>query len=376
MVFFYCSLAICLITIFLNFYLVIGFNKIKQLSKQPIIEPEVPLAIIVAVRNEEEDLGTALKSLCNINYRNYSLVVVNDRSTDRTPEILNNFKQSYPQLNIVTLATLPEGWLGKNNAMYQGYLSSTEEWMLFTDADIVFHPDAIGRALGYAVSNKLDHMTILPEMISRSTVLNSVYATFCIMLMIHMKPWNAKNPKSKSSSGIGAFNLIRRDAYGKIGTHTKIKLRPDDDLQLGIKVKQAKLRQDVLAGKGLVCLEWYKNLGQFGNGVLKNSFATADYKLTTAIANVLFILVAIALPMPVMFIFGSATIRLMAAIMLLFHIIYMSVVPPNKWWYAFMIPFSGFFLAWIFLKASVITVKQGGIYWRDSFYSLEDLKSN
>jgi len=376
MVFFYCSLSICLITIFLNFYLVIGLNKIKQLSRQSIIAQEVPLAIIVAVRNEEEDLETALKSLCNINYQSYRLIVVNDRSTDRTAEILNDVKGSYPQINIVTIDTLPEGWMGKNNAMYQGYLNSTEEWILFTDADIVFHPDAISRAMGYAVRNKLDHLTILPEMISRSALLNSVYATFCIMLMMHMKPWEAKNPKSKASSGIGAFNLIRRDAYEKIGTHVKIKLRPDDDLQLGIKVKQAKLKQDVLAAKGYVCLEWYKNLTQFGNGLQKNSFSVSDYKLPIAIANVLFVLVSIALPMPVMFIFGTVTIRLMAATMLLFHIIYMTIIPPNKWWYAFMIPFSGFFISWIILRASVITVKQGGIYWRDSFYSLEDLKSN
>jgi cellulose synthase/poly-beta-1,6-N-acetylglucosamine synthase-like glycosyltransferase len=374
MVFFYCSLAICTITVFLNFYLLIGFKKIRQLSKQPVIEKQPSLAIIIAVRNEEEDLAMALQSLCNINYQNCRIIVVNDRSTDRTPEILKDFKRSYPQLNVVSINILPGGWLGKNNALYQGYLNSTEEWLLFTDADIVFHPDAISRALGYAVNNQLDHLTILPEMVSRSVLLNSVFATFCIMLMMHMKPWDAKNPKSKSFAGVGAFNLIRRDAYEKIGTHAKIKLRPDDDLQLGMKVKLANLRQDVLAGKGYICLEWYKNLRQFGNGLLKNSYAAANYKLATAIANVLFILVAIALPMPAMFIFGTVTIRLMAAIMLLFHIIYMIIVPPNKWWYAFMIPFAGFFVAYVFLRAALITVKQGGIYWRDSFYSLKMLR--
>jgi cellulose synthase/poly-beta-1,6-N-acetylglucosamine synthase-like glycosyltransferase len=374
MVFFYYSLVICTITIFLNFYLLIGFKKIRQLSKQSVIEKQASLAIIIAVRNEEEDLEKALQSLCNINYQNCRIIVVNDRSTDRTPEILKDFKRNYPQLNVVTIDTLPGGWLGKNNALYQGYLNSTEEWLLFTDADIVFHRDSISRALGYAVNNQLDHLTILPELISRSTLLNSVFATFCIMLMIHMKPWDAKNPKSKSFAGIGAFNLIRRNAYEKIGTHAKIKLRPDDDLQLGMKVKLANLKQDVLAAKGYICLEWYKNLQQFGNGLLKNSFATADYKLTTAIANVLFILIAIALPMPVMFIFGTVIIRLLAAIMLLSHIIYMIIIPPNKWWYAFMIPFAGFFIAWTFLKAVLITVKQGGIYLRDSFYSLKMLR--
>ncbi|MEO6978397.1 MAG: hypothetical protein ABI113_08455, partial [Mucilaginibacter sp.] len=130
------------------------------------------------------------------------------------------------------------------------------------------------------------------------------------------------------------------------------------------------------AGKGYICLEWYKNLSQFGNGLLKKSFSISNYKLSITIANVLFMLVTVALPMPVIFIFGTATIRLMAAVMLLFHVVYMTDVPPNKWWYAFMIPFSAFFIGWITLKASVITVKQGGIYWRDNFYSLKDLKSN
>jgi hypothetical protein len=246
--------------------------------------------------------------------------------------------------------------------------------MLFADADIVFHPDAINKAVGYAVKHEVDHLTMLPELISRSSILNSVFATLSIMLMIAMKPWEAKKPKSKASSGIGAFNLVRRTAYEKIGTHVRIKLRPDDDLQLGQLIKKEGLRQDVLAGKGYVCLEWYKNLGELGRGVQKNSFAVANYNLVQAIINVLNMLLTVALPMPLMFIFGTAGIRIMAAIMLVSHIIYMMIVPPNKWWYAFMIPFSGLFLAWHFLKASIITVVQGGIYWRESFYSLDMLR--
>jgi hypothetical protein len=228
--------------------------------------------------------------------------------------------------------------------------------------------------MSYAVANKLDHMAILPEVVSRSAILNSVLSTFTIMLVLHLKPWDAKKPKSKAYVGIGAFNLVRRDAYEKIGTHASIKLRPDDDLQLGFRIKSAGLRQDVLTGLGCIRLEWYKNLGQFGNGLLKNSFSTADYNIGKTVANVISILISIALPMPLMFIFGSAAIRLMAGAVLLFHIIYMIMVPPNKWWYALMIPFGGFFMAYTFLRAAIITLKQGGIYWRDSFYPLEMLR--
>ncbi|MDB5026117.1 MAG: glycosyltransferase [Mucilaginibacter sp.] len=374
MIFFYCSLAISLITIALTIYLLAGLKKIRQLSAQPLLEEQPPVAVIIAMRNEEEELEKALQSVLNLNYNNYRIVVVNDRSTDRTGEILQDFKTRHPQLDMVSITTLPDDWLGKNNALYQGYLNSREEWMLFTDADIEFHPDALSRAMSYAVANKLDHLSILPEVVSRSAILNSVLATFAIMLILHLKPWDAKKAGSKAFVGIGAFNLLRRDAYEKIGTHACIRRRPDDDLQLGLRVKSAGLRQDVLTGLGYIRLEWYKNLGQFGNGLLKNSFSTADYNISRTFASVTFILIAIALPMPVMFVFGSTAIRLMAGAVLLFHIVYMIMVPPNKWWYALMIPFAGLFMAYTFLRAAIITLKQGGIYWRDSFYSLEMLR--
>jgi cellulose synthase/poly-beta-1,6-N-acetylglucosamine synthase-like glycosyltransferase len=374
MIFFYCCLIITLITILSTIYLLVGLSKLQQLSKQPLIADQPGVAVIIAVRNEEDDLEKALQSVCNMNYRNYRIIVVNDRSTDRTAEILEGFKIRYPQLVVVTVTTLPHGWLGKNNALYQGYLGSAEEWMLFTDADIEFHPDTLSRALSYAVANRLDHLPILPEVVSRSAALNSVLATFAITLIMHLKPWDAKKPGSKGYAGIGAFNLVRRDAYEKIGTHAAIKLRPDDDLQLGQQMKKAGMRQDVLIGLGYIRLEWYRNLGQFSSGLLKNAFATADYNLMIAIGNVMAVLILIALPMPVMFIFGTTAIRLMAAVVLLFHIIYMVLTPPNKWWFALMIPFAGFLMAYTFLRAAIVNLKQGGIYWRDSFYSLEMLR--
>jgi len=374
MIFFYCCLTICIITIALNILLLFGYSKIQSLDAQPIIENEPSVAIIIPVRDEEEDLEQALQSVCNLNYNNYGIVVVNDRSTDRTGEILNNFKTRYPGLSVVTIATLPDGWLGKNNALYEGYKQSDEEWILFTDADIKFHPDMLARVMSYAVNQQLDNLCVLPEVESRSNLFNSVLATFTIMLMIHLRPWDARNPKSKAYIGIGAFNMVRRDAYEKSGTHERIKLRSDDDLRLGQQIKQAGFRQDVLTGVGYVQLEWYKNLRQFSNGLLKNALAPSDYNIAKVIGSIVFMLMSVALPMPVMFIFGSTAIRIMAGVMLLFHIIYMTAVPPNKWWYALMIPFAGFFIAFSFLRALIKTVKQGGIYWRDSFYSLEMLR--
>ncbi|MDB5001005.1 MAG: glycosyltransferase [Mucilaginibacter sp.] len=361
--------------ILLVIYLLIKTRQIKSLSEQPITNDKPALAIIIAVRNEEEDLEKALHSVCNINYQNYRIIVVNDRSTDCTAEILEEFASRYPQLIITTITTLPNGWLGKNNALYQGYLSSTEEWLLFTDADVEFHPDAVSKALNYSVKNKLDHLCVLPHVVSRSQALNSMLGTFTLMMMLQFRPWDVSNPKSRAFIGIGAFNLINRDAYEKIGTHKAIRLRPDDDLKLGYTVKKHGLRSDALSGEHYICLEWYKSISQFINGLMKNAFAVTDYNITRVIVGMIITFLLFGLPVPLMLICGNLTIRLMAAVIILFQMIYMlNPALPNKWWHALTIPFATTLVVYIIVRATWLTLKQGGIYWRDTFYSLAMLK--
>jgi len=372
MILFWYGIVMCVGWIILLTYLLVNLAKIKQLKDQPIATTEPYLAIIIAVRNEEEDVEKALQSVCNINYQNHRIIVINDRSTDRTGEILSRF--NHPKLSVITIDNLPLGWLGKNNALYQGYKNSDEEWLLFTDADVEFHPDAISRAFGYVEKHSLDHLSILPDVQSRSTLLNSVLATFTAMLLLAVRPWDARNPKRTGSIGVGAFNLVKRSAYEKASTHERIRLRPDDDLKLGQNIKNARLRQDALSGTGLVSLEWYKNLGQFVRGLEKNAFAVVNYNFFRTIFDVLSCLITVALPLPLMLIFGDTNVRLMACLMLTGQFIYTSTIPPNKWWYALMIPFGGFLMAFIVLRSAVVTLKQGGIYWRNSFYSLAMLR--
>jgi len=368
------SIFITIDWIILIVYLLYSLRKIKFLKDQPIVALEPSLAIIIAVRNEEEDVEKALQSVLNINYQNHRIIVVNDRSTDSTAEILSHF--NHPKLSFITIQNLPDGWLGKNNALYQGYLNSDEEWLLFTDADIEFHPDAISKAFGYVEQHHLDHLSILPDVNSRSTILNSVLSTFYAMLMLAVRPWDAPNPKRSGSIGVGAFNLVKRIAYEKAGTHERIKLRPDDDLKLGLNIKKAGLRQHALSGKGYLHLEWYKTLWQFVRGLEKNSFSIVEYNIFRTIFDVIAILIVIALPLLLMFIFGNAGIRLMACLMLAVQIVFMSVNSSSKWWHALMIPFAGFLMAFIILRSAVMTLRQGGIYWRDSFYSLRILKGD
>ena len=359
-------------------YLIINSNRIHYLKSVAISKQDSwpSLAVIIAVRNEERDLAAALESLCHLSYTNYRLVVINDRSTDSTPVILADFEKKYSRLTVLHLTELPQGWLGKNHALYKGYEASSEEWMLFTDADIQYAPETLNKAIQYCINNRLDHLTALPYVHSRSAFFNSIMDTFKIMLMVKLRPWAVTNPRSKAYFGVGAFNLVRRVAYEKAGTHQRIALRPDDDLKLGECIKSSGLRQEVVFGDGLLSLEWYINVKEFINGLMKNTFSTVEYKVWKIVGACMGTLIVFVLPLPLLLIAGGAAERYLALVTVIAQILLFVYQRGMKgvWWYALMMPVAGCIMIYIMLKSAMLTIRQGGIYWRDSFYSLEELK--
>jgi len=217
----------------------------------PVALETAPLvAVIIAVKDEEADVEEALQSVCRLQYPHFHIIVVNDRSTDNTAAILQRIAINEPRITIITIDELAEGWLGKNHALYKGYMASTEEWLLFTDADVKFRPHVLQKAMNYIRQKRLDHLVVLPEVTSGSHLFQAMMNVFTIMLDIKLRPWTVSDPDSSSSIGVGAFNFVKRSAYEKAGTHAAISLRPDDDLKLGERIKSAGGRQDLLYGGG------------------------------------------------------------------------------------------------------------------------------
>ena len=358
-------------------YLVINNKRIALLKDQPLLlTKEHPVAVIIAVRNEEADLREALESVCWLRYEPIRIIVVNDRSTDNTATILQQVAEIYPQIHIVTIAELPPKWLGKTHALYQGAIQTNEEWLLFTDADVHFHPDALNKAMHYAVSNNLDHLTVLPEINSRSSALNSAMVTFRTMLELKLRPWEVRSSKSSASIGVGAFNLVRRKAYETIGTHERIRLKPDDDLQLGQVIKQSGLRQDVLYGAEQVQLEWYTSIRQFIQGLMKNIYASFNYRLSQAILAISGTLFVFVLPVPLGLLSGDKLTMLMALLILVVQLAFSRIRDHKiKWWYGLTFPLAGALMIYVITKATILTLTQKGIYWRDHFYSLDELRA-
>ncbi len=360
----------------LSFYLLINGRRIKYLKQLHIDTSEAPsVSIIIPVRNEAEGLREALISVCSLNYSNYKVIIVNDRSTDSSGEILAELNKKF-SFELINITTLPEGWLGKNHALYAAARTSTAKYLLFTDADVIFHQHTLAKAITFAEQKKLGHLTILPEITSKSIPLKSVLATFIMMLTTLQRPWAAKNSSSKASIGVGAFNLVSNEAYHRAGTHSAIAMRPDDDLQLAAAIKSSGGTTDVLYGMEALQVEWYKSVNEFIDGLMKNAFSGFNYSILKVAGGVLGLLFFFVLPLPVVLLLGNRTqiAFLLFTIICQFLLFWKMPGAKNPWWIGLTIPYAGLVMIYIFIKAAYTNTRDGGIYWRGTFYSLAELR--
>jgi glycosyltransferase involved in cell wall biosynthesis len=336
------------------------------------------VSIIVAARNEEKKIREALQSLLRLDYPDLEFIVLDDRSTDRTGTILAKMATEDLRLKVANINELPEGWLGKNYALYQGVERAGGELLLFTDADVVMEPSTLVRAVTYLNANGLDHLAVMPAVHMPSLALRLFTSTFGIFFSGFIRPWKAKDPASRKFIGIGAFNLIRRKAYLAVGTHRAIAMRPDDDVKLGKLLKAAGYRQEMVVGMNLVTVEWYSSLRELIDGLMKNFFAGLDYDVSKAIAAGVVVLFLNVWPFVAIFVIKGVAwiLYLMAVIAMILLISDANHSYGLPRWYAFAHPLSALLFVYILWKSMVLTLWTGGINWRGTHYPLALLKAN
>lgn len=340
---------------------------------------QAPLvSVIVAARNESRDIEQAIKSLLGLAYSPYQLTVVNDRSTDDTGEILDRLATEYPQLNVVHLEHLPEGWLGKNHAQHFGAQRSDGKWLLLTDADIVFDPTSLTRAVWWAEDQALDHLAGIPRIKVSGFLLNAVVAAFAVFFKAHFRPWRARNPKSKAFIGIGAFNLVRAEAYHAIGGHGQLKMRPDDDIKLGKVLKQSGFRQDLIVAGSMLSVRWYASITELIRGLEKNAFAAVEYNPLTVVASTLAAFLFFVVPFAGAVVATGLPQALFAMTALLWLVCCWQACRgfQQNPLYCLGFPIATLLLIYIQLRTMLLNYWLGGIRWRDTFYPLDELRSN
>ena len=341
--------------------------------------PHFPrISIVVAARDEARSIEQAARSLLALDWPDLEIVMVDDRSTDGTGEILDRLAKQDRRLHVVHVTALPPGWLGKNHALQMGADTATGGWLLFTDGDVLFHPDTLRQAVAHANARQLDHLTVGPEAPVQGLLLQAAVAGFGVFFSVFTRAWKLRDPESSAHIGVGAFNLVRRAAYLRAGGHTALPLRPDDDLKLGKRLKQTGCAQDLAMGRGRLSVEWYGSLREMAQGLEKNAFASMEYRVAATIVAVLGVLTLCAFPFVGMAISdGTARILFTATYILQALATAESArrlgLDP---WLGPMFPFSAVFLAYVVVRSMVVTLREGGIRWRGTFYPLADLKRN
>ncbi|MGV2938334.1 glycosyltransferase family 2 protein [Mesobacillus sp. LC4] len=357
----------------------IGFRKLDSLEKAETVAQGQKLSVIVAARNEEEHISQSVRTQLNQTYKNTEWLLVNDRSEDGTGEVMENLKSFDSRIKVIHIESLPDGWLGKNHALYKGYQYATGNLILFTDADVLYHPEAFSKGVGYFEKHGLDHLTAAPNLSAKPFWLKAFVAFFLFGFSYYKRPWLGNNPRSKTGVGIGAFNMITRSAYEKVGTHEYIKMRPDDDLQLGMMVKRLGLKQRIVTAMTLIEVEWYQSLRDALAGLEKNTFAGLHYRISMVLFSVFGVFVSQVVPFFTLF-SSNQSVALLSAVNLVF-LAFLYVMVTKKMtrfspWLFFVLPFTALLFIFSILRASYLTFKRGGIIWRGTKYTLAELRKN
>ena len=377
---FWLAVGTLLFTVIATIELLIGNRSVDALRDISPVQcaSSKKVSIIVAARNEQRNIRTALQSLLDLEYPNYELVVVDDRSEDATGKILDAMAESNPRLNVIHIDRLPAGWLGKNHALWAGSQCSTSDYLLFTDADIIMEPTVVTRAVTYMDLNHLDHLAATPSMQMPTTFLGMFGVSFMVIFALFSRPWKAKDPKSRYHIGIGAFNMVRTETYRHVGGHETIRLRPDDDIKLGKIIKQKGFRQGVAYAPEFLAVEWYASITEVFKGLEKNAFSGTDYSILMVVAGATSQIVCSVWPFAALFLTSGVTWGLNFAIIVLSMILYIDCARfhHSKAWYAIGYPVTTALFAVIMVRTMILNLVQGGIYWRGTFYSLKELKAN
>jgi cellulose synthase/poly-beta-1,6-N-acetylglucosamine synthase-like glycosyltransferase len=335
-----------------------------------------PISLIFAARDEQEKLPAALATLVSIDYPALEIVAVNDRSGDATARILDAFGAKHPQLKVVHVRELPKGWLGKPHALQSGYEGSSGELLVFTDADVKFEPDALRRVVTLFRERGLDHLALLGDVERSGFWDTALISFFALGFHLATNPHNVSNPNSRSYAGVGAFQMLSRAAYEGSGTHRRLAMEVVDDMKLGKIVKMAGFRSGVAVAQHYVSVAWHLGLRNLVRGVEKNFFAWAQFRVSVAIAQILALFVLNVLPFFGV-IFGNGWIRALAAVSVLIAVCFhlgVDVVMRASPFYCLTLPLGAMIFAYMILRSTVVTLRQSGIVWRDTFYPLDELR--
>lgn len=250
------------------------------------------VTILVAAKDEQDNIESCIKGLLNQQYPNLQIIIINDRSDDRTGEIIDHYARQNTNLTAVHVHELPPGWFGKNHAMHTGVQQATANWLCFSDADCTYDsPNLITAAMSFARKQRVEFLSVLPRLKADSFWEKVVQPVAGAVMVFWFPPQRVNNPKSKCAYANGAFMLITRDAYNKIGGHTAVKATLNEDMHLARYAKRNDVPLAVIRAQDLYTVRMYTGFKQIWRGwsrIFYGCFGTFPRLLVSAVMLAVF----------------------------------------------------------------------------------------
>lgn len=355
--------------------------KIAGALREWAVEPSPFISVVVPAKDEERNIPETVRSILASDYENFELILVNDRSSDKTLEIMESLAREDSRVRVLSVEFLPEGWTGKTHALHQAAEQARGDVLVFTDADVLWSPDALGRAVRIFIASDLDMMSLLPRFVSRGFCENVVYPHLAFGLSYFLPPPEVNDPSKSAALACGFFIVIRKHTYMDAGTWKRFRGELTEDIALSKTVKAnggrlvvmrdgPRVRTRPFEGVTDICRFWKRTLyGALEKSVPRVAHLLANY-LVLLILSIFFILAVITVAMG-----GSSGIELAA--LGVTGVGMVAVVVPlvvflrqegASWTWGLAAPVGFAISALIAFLVLVAIVSDTGIEWRGSRY--------
>lgn len=360
-------------------------NAMRRLPSTASAEgPRPCVSAVLAARNEAHTVEAGVRSLLAQDGVDMQVIAVDDTSEDDTRAILERIAATDPRLVVLKAERLPPGWVAKCYALELGQGRARGDWLLFTDADVVHGPHAAKNAVATMERERLDHLAVQPRIEAGGLTEALVLPLFMLLGQLRFLDPAAANPDSRVGIGIGAFNLVRADAYRLRGTHARIRGSMLDDRALGRMMREDGGRGSVVRAVAQVRHRPYRSARELYAGIKKSAIGTfGNSAMLTALMGMV-LLVAATAP-PIMLALGLplwlagqapwvvAPAALAAALPMIGLLKARSVVrfEPLA---ALLFPVGALVIAAGVLHAAVVFAVHGTVEWRGRTYTRRDLQ--
>lgn len=371
-------------------------SMIKSIKESPRLEriknlkntfPRV--SIILPARNEERYIRRCIDSLIKQDYPDFEIVLVNDESSDKTLEIMNEYQNSYPDIKVLSVNRPNDDWIGKNWACYQGYLKSNGNLLLFTDADSYHSENTMSLAVQNINHYDLDAITIMPRLLSYDFFTKVTLPLLTTFMHTKFSPLKVNNEKSKLGYFFGSYFIIKRDTYEKVGTHESVKHEIIEDGALGKKVKEGNFKLRMVRGERYVQAIWARNSSELSKAM--DRLLIPMFKENRLKSTLLSIALFFLMIFPFMMIPLSLTLSILHpnqlnfviflfATMILFILMLTNLIQISYTLFFNKLYSLGFIIGALiivsrFLVRIVISNRKSVVNWRDRIYNLTSNQS-